>query len=388
MKKKIIFVTKALWVGGIETALVNLLNYLDYNKYDVTLLMIHAVLDMRSQIHPKCRVLIVDRDETHSFREKYQFSWLYHLTEKTDNPSRLHRALEWTVPIMKWIENRLYIRYIRKLMEDEYFDTAVIYSDVVAEMTIRAIHAEKYLMFYHHGAMRHVYHDKIAYKKCKKIIAVSRNQANELKKFAPESAEKIIVINNLINVDEICQKANQPIEEVFDKTKFNIVSVGRIMFEKGTDRIIPICSKLVESGYRNICWWIIGEGPEMDKVSKLVDKNKMRPYINLVGLKKNPYPYMKQADLYVQPSRVESFGLTILEALVLGKIIVATETFGAKEILGKEKTMLCGNNIDEITEAVKNNIDFSKATLNSNKNNKQKIKRKNKLLMIDLEKVL
>ena len=54
MKKKIIFVTKALWIGGIETALVNLLKQFDYEKYDVTLLVLRAELDMLDQIHPKC----------------------------------------------------------------------------------------------------------------------------------------------------------------------------------------------------------------------------------------------------------------------------------------------------------------------------------------------
>ena len=181
MKKKIIFVTKALWIGGIETALVNLLNYFDYERFDVTLLVLRAELDMLEQIHPKCRVIIVDREKKYSFEKEYKYKKLYHLTEKTENPSKLHRIMMWSVPLIKWTENRLYIRYIRKMMKQEYFDTAVIYSDVVAETAIRAIKADKYLMFYHHGAMRHVYHDAIAYKQCEKIIVVSSNQAEELK---------------------------------------------------------------------------------------------------------------------------------------------------------------------------------------------------------------
>ena len=61
MKKKIIFVTKALWIGGIETALVNLLKHFDYNKFDVTLLVLKAELDMLDQINPNCKVIIADR---------------------------------------------------------------------------------------------------------------------------------------------------------------------------------------------------------------------------------------------------------------------------------------------------------------------------------------
>ena len=76
MKKTILFVTKALWIGGIETALVNLLKQFDYEKYDVTLLVLRAERDMLDQIHPKCRVLIADREKTVTFSEKYRYSRL------------------------------------------------------------------------------------------------------------------------------------------------------------------------------------------------------------------------------------------------------------------------------------------------------------------------
>lgn len=333
MKKKILFVTKALWIGGIETALVNLLNYFDYESYDVTLLVLHAELDMLERIHPKCRVLIADREKTYTFDTPYQYSRLHHLTEETDNPSRLHRMMMWTVPILKWVENRLYIRYIRSLMNDEHFDTAIIYSDVVAETAIRAIDADRFLMFYHHGAMRHVYHDQIAYKKCDKIIAVSENQASELKKFVPFAANKIISIHNLTDVDGIRAKAAQPTAEAFDKTKFNIVSVGRVSHEKGMDIAVRACAKLVTDGFDNVRWWIVGGGPAMQEVLDTIAETHMENYVYTVGMQSNPYPYIRQADLYVQPSRFEGYPMTILEALVLGKPVVSTNNNGAKEIL-------------------------------------------------------
>ena len=192
MKKKVIFVTNALWVGGIETALINLLNYIDYDKFDVTLLTLQAIFDfdMKAKIPASCRLLTIDRERKHSYHNKYKFNRLYHLTEKSENPSLIHKLMMWTMPLIKWIENRLYIRFVRELMRLESFDTAVIYSDVAAEATIRAIHADRYLMFYHHGAMRHAYHDRIAYKKCEKIIAVSENQARELRQFVPAAARR------------------------------------------------------------------------------------------------------------------------------------------------------------------------------------------------------
>ena len=354
MKKKIIFVTKALWIGGIETALVNLLNHFDYQKYDVTLLVLHAELNLLEQINPNCRILITDREKTYTFSEKYQFSRLYHLTEEAENPSCLHKMLMWTTPVIKWIENRLYIRYIRRCLNEEHFDTCVIYSDVAAETAIRAVAADRYLMYYHHGAMRHVYHDGIAYRRCEKIIAVSENQANELKRFVPSAADKVLVIHNLTDVEGIRQKAEQPIQEVFDPRRFHIVTVGRVSHEKGMDIAVQACAKLVEEGLNNICWWIVGDGPAMDDIKRVVAELHMEPYMRLVGMKDNPYPYIRQADLYVQPSRVEAFGLTITEAMILGKPVVATKTQGAREILtNQSQGWLCEINPTALAQKIK-----------------------------------
>lgn len=355
MKKKIILVSNALWVGGIETALINLLNCIDYDQFDVTLLTLQAIFDfdMKAKIPASCRVLTIDRERKHSYQDKYKFNRLYHLTEKSENPSLIHKLMMWAVPLIKWIENRLYIRFVRELMSSEGFDTAVAYSDVVAEATIRAIHADRYLMFYHHGAMRHVYHDRIAYKKCEKIIAVSENQASELRKFVPAAANKIIAIHNLTDVEGIRKKAVEDTIEVFDRKKFNIVSVGRVSYEKGMDIAVHACEKLVKDGFQNICWWIIGDGPAMKEVRKTVAQTNMEDHIILPGMKENPYPYIRQADLYVQPSRFEGYPMTILEALIIGQPVISTDNNGAKEIIENGCTgLLCPIDIQQIAKTI------------------------------------
>lgn len=353
MKKKIIFVTKALWIGGIETALVNLLNHFNYDKYDVTLLVLKAELNMLKQIHPKCRVLIADRDETVSFQEKYRYSRLYHLTEEPENPSRLHKMMMWTVPLIRWAENRFYIRYIRKMMQGERFDITVIYSDVAGETAVRAIRADKYLMFYHHGAMRHVYHDIIAYKKCEKIIAVSENQANALKGFIPTFANKILVIHNLIDVVGILEKGESTVSETFDSSKFHIVTVGRIAKEKGIDLAVRACAELVEKGVRGFQWWIVGGGPEDENIRDMIKQLKLEEYICMTGMKDNPYPYMKRANLYVQPSRIEGYPMTILEAMILGRVVISTNNPGAREIITNDKMgVLCNRSSKAIADTI------------------------------------
>lgn len=353
MKKRIIFITNALWVGGIETALINLLNYMDYEKYDITLLTMQSIFDfdMRDRVPPRCHLLTVDRERKHSYEKKYKFNKLYHLVEPSNSPSKFHRLMMWTTPALKWIENKLYIQYVHNLLKDEHYDTAIIYSDVIAEIAIKAVSADKFLMFYHHGAMRRVYHDQIAYDKCDKIIAVSENQAVQLKKFVPSAADKIISIHNLTDVENIRAKALQPTAEVFDQTKFNIVSVGRVSHEKGMDIAVKVCAKLVTDGFDNIRWWIVGGGPAMQEVINTIAETHMEKYVITVGMQRNPYPYIRQADLYVQPSRFEGYPMTILEALMLGQPVVSTDNNGAREILQEGKTgFLCPIDVNMLAD--------------------------------------
>ena len=352
MKKKIIFVSKALWIGGIETALVNLLDNIDYDKYDVTCLVLKAELGMADRINPNCRLLIADRDQCVTFNEPYKYKRLYHLTEESENPSKLHQLFMWGVPAIRWMENRLYIKYIHNVMKNEVFDTAIIYSDVVAEPTIRAIKASRYLMFYHHGAMRRVYHDEIGYKKSEKIIAVSESQANELKKFVPQYAEKIIFIHNLTDYEGVIHKSGMPIEDKFDRSNFNIVTCGRVSREKGMDLAVRTCAQLVSQGYDNIKWWIVGGGPVESEVRNLIIELGMEKYMNMVGMKNNPYPYIKQSDLYVQSSRFEGYPMTILEAMVLCKPILATYPAAKEQIESGVNGMLCEANSSKIAEGI------------------------------------
>lgn len=352
-KKRIIFVHQALWIGGIETALVNLLNQFDYNKYEVTCLIIQSDTTLADRIPKQCKLLVLDRYTTVSCHKKYRYGRLYGYTQPVKNPSKIHRIFMGVTPAVKWIENRLYIKYVQNFMKDKMYDTCIIYSDTTAEMACRAIRAKKYLMFYHHGAIRHVYHDRIGYEKSDRIIAVSEYLSKKLKKFIPQCTDKIVAIHNIINYQELRRKAEMPIKEKFDHRVVNIVTCGRISDEKGMDIAVKTCGWLVSHGYSAIRWWIIGGGPDENKVKKLILEMHLEAYICMVGMKKNPYPYIKNADLYVQPSRFEGYPMTVLEALVLGQPVISTNNTGAKEIIqDKETGYLCEVNEKALGNAI------------------------------------
>ena len=354
-KKKIIFVSQALWIGGIETALVNLINKLDYNKYEVICLVTENYLDMAERLTKNCRLIVADRHSLVTFTKPYKFKRLYDILEEPQGATRFRRFLWYILNILfKALENHLYSAYIKEQLNGESFDTAVIYSDRVAEITVKAINAKKFLMFYHHGAMRKEYHDRYGYKKSEKIIAVSDNIAEKLKAYRKKYAKKIVAVNNVIDIDSIAEKSKESIEEgLFSENKFNIVSCGRMAKEKGFDLAVEACKLLVENNHKDINWIFVGDGPQKESIEKQIALYGLENYIKLTGMKKNPYPYIARADLFVQPSRVEAFGLTIAEAMVLGVPVLSTETDGAKEIFAvTDNHLLCKISGEDIFKGI------------------------------------
>ena len=181
MKKKLIFITEALWIGGIETALVNLLNRLDRERYDVTCLILRDERETASRITAECRLLVADRHHTVSFEKPYRYARMYDLMEEPQHASRVRRLVWRALRLaLRAPEARRYSAYIKDQLGGEHFDTAIIYSDRAAEYAVRAVNADRFLMFYHHGAMRREYHDTFGYRRAEKIIAVSEALAEKL----------------------------------------------------------------------------------------------------------------------------------------------------------------------------------------------------------------
>lgn len=353
MKKNIIFISTALWIGGIESALVNLLKHIDYNKYNVTCLILYNYTDMAHRIPKECKLIIADRDKNITFKEPYKYSQLFHLLEKPQNASSF-RLFIWKVLcfFFKGLEARLYSKYIKKQMNSEHFDTAIIYSDVVAETAVRGISADKFLMFYHHGAMRKVYHDKYGYKKSSKIITVSYSQAEALRGFRHQYKNKIIAINNIIDVDDIKERSKESIDIEYPADKFNIVSCGRLSPEKGMDLAIESCKILIDKGYTNFKWWVVGGGPIEKDLAEQIRQYGVENYIQLLGMQSNPYPFIAKADLLVQPSRFEGHSVAIMEAKILETPIVATKAAAKEQIQHRGNGVLCDTTAESIANAI------------------------------------
>ncbi len=354
MKKKLIFITEALWIGGIETALVNLLNRLDYNRFDVTCLVLRDSLDVADRITPQCRLIVSDRQHKVTFPKDYGCKRLYNIMEEPQNAAKFRRFIWFALRVVfRAAEARCYALYVKKQLKGEHFDTAVIYSDRAAETAVRAVSADRFLMFYHHGAMRREYHDAYGYRKADKVIAVSPALAEKLRAYRSKYADKIISVNNIIDIDGVREKGLDIPTVKFSADCFNIVSCGRLSHAKGMDIAVDACAKLVADGFTGFHWYIVGGGPEESALREQIMRLGLEDCVSLLGMQSNPYPYIRCADLYVQPSRFEAFGLTIREAQVLTVPVLSTRTDGSAELISDGETgLLCESDADSIAAAV------------------------------------
>ncbi|MFC4620015.1 glycosyltransferase [Camelliibacillus cellulosilyticus] len=138
--------------------------------------------------------------------------------------------------------------------------------------------------------------------------------------------------------------------DLFDGLR--ILTIGRLSHEKGQDLAITVCKRLVNDGY-DIRWYCVGEGPSRNVYERLIEENHIQDHFVLLGSDPNPYAYLRQCDIYVQPSRYEGFCLTLAEALCLNKPIVTTNFTGAAEQVRHGVTGLIVNiDIHDIYNAI------------------------------------
>ena len=118
--------------------------------------------------------------------------------------------------------------------------------------------------------------------------------------------------------------------------KFTICAVGRVIPEKGFLRLTSICEHMVEDG-RDFTLNIVGDGKEYDRLKEMVESHHLEKWEHLIGFQENPYPYIKNADLFVCSSLNEGYNLAISEAVILGVPVISTDCSGIKENLGNGK---------------------------------------------------
>lgn len=173
---------------------------------------------------------------------------------------------------------------------------------------------------------------KYFYPRYDKIFCVSQNAKDTFVNVFPQFESKTEVFENIVSEEYLKQQAEEGQGFDDDFKGIRILTVGRLSKEKGQFMIPCVVKKLKDRGF-DFKWYLIGEGVMRKEIEEKIKKIKIEDRIILMGLKTNPYPFMKECDLYVQTSIHEGYCLTIHEAKIFEQPVVTTAVLSASNLI-------------------------------------------------------
>lgn len=317
--KKLLFAAVNLDVGGIETALITLLNYLsklkegNKYKYDITLVLEEAQGIFFSELDEDIKVI------------EYK---------PNNNKNILKRKLI-------NLKNRInfIIKYRNKFDYSCSYATYSKPASFVARTTSKNrclwIHSD-YTKLYNENIERvKNFFKEIQYEKFKKFVFVSKEARKNLINIFPNIEKKSIVCNNIINADKIIKLSNEHIDIKKEENITTFINVSR--HEEKAKKITRIieASELIKQHNKNFRVLLIGDGEDSKLYEDMIKSKKLDKNVILLGRKKNPYPYIKISDCVILTSDYEGYPVVFLESFILKKPIITTKVSDYQDIEGK-----------------------------------------------------
>ena len=330
MKKKLLFIMGGLESGGGEKSLINLLQLIDYNIYDIDLILFKERGVLLEEVPKEVKILsylkelhfMYDDSLKNAFSFKHIKLSLIHIIgtiiSKIKSKSGFHKGQ------YRW--EHYYKSVIPKL--DKFYDVAISYLEGESMLyLVDKVEAKRKVAWVHTDYSKinsDTNLDLKYFNKIDKIVSISDVCVDVLKKMFPSVSEKIIYLPNLTSSKSINVKAEQfyPKEFSRESNAIKLLSIGRLIKLKGFDIALEAAKILKEKGIK-FKWYVIGDGILYEELEKYRKELNLEDFIFL-GIRKNPYPYLKNADIVIQPSRYEGKSMVLDEAKILKKPIVVT----------------------------------------------------------------
>ena len=334
--KSILFMLINMNIGGTEKALINMLNELQKEKYKVTVLLLEKYGGFLNQIPDWVEVKYLDEYKNlKKYINEPPIKSVKELLIKKEYINAFNFFLSYCISKLK-DDISYHYKYLLTDVSDleEEYDIAVAYAgpmDFITYFIANKIRAKKRVQWIHFDISKIGFNKRFAekmYSKFDKIFVVSEEGKNKLNRLIPSLSDKTEVFFNIISSTFIKNMAEN--EKGFNDNYngIRILTVGRLSREKGQDITISVLEKLIKQGYE-VRWYCIGEGNMKKELEDMVkNKNLQENYI-LLGSKRNPYPFMKECDIYVQSSRHEGYCITLAEARCFNNSIITTNFTGA-----------------------------------------------------------
>lgn len=363
MKKDILISVYDMEIGGIERSLINMLESFDYEQYNVDLLIYSHQGDFMKLIPGKVNIL-PEISEYTVFRKP-----LKQCIQEGHYAATLIRLLSRNIALVKakrrklqegpgYIQMQLaskYTSYIIPALKKKYHLTIsyawphdILASKVKAQKKVAWIHTDYSKLEIDNKL------DLTVWNKFDYIASISEACTESFLQQYPSLEKKITVIENITSPTFIKNMAEEalPASEL-DNDTFKIISVGRLSFVKGFDMAVQALKSLHLKGFTQLKWYIVGYGGYEAELKELISLYGMQESFILLGKKANPYPYIKNCDLYVQPSRYEGKAVTVTEAQILGKPVLITNYPTARsQVIDGYNGLICEISPEAIAERI------------------------------------
>lgn len=359
VKKRICFVLNNMNVGGTEKAFLNMVGFLPKEKFDITLLLLERSGGFLPMVPEHVRIETIpgyDRMKPEIMDAPLA------VVRREMREGKLLRAagLALTHLLFKLTGDRT--PYCRQVLggvrNEEYYDYAVAYCgpfDLITVYVLYCMKAKRKIQWIHFDVKK-IYFNKEMYRrlfrKFHRICVVSGEARKNLLEVIPEIAPKTKVVRNRISMEE-CRRMAALGEGFQDGCEgLRIVTLGRLSAEKGQD-IIPYAARILADRGLIFRWYLIGDGKLRKTIEEAAGELGVTDLLSFCGTQINPYPFLQQADIFVQTSVHEGFGIAIAEAKAFNLPVISTDCTGAHEQLeGRENSHIVGRTAEEIAEAV------------------------------------
>lgn len=336
MEMKILFVGYDLNTGGIQSALINTLKILNKENIEISLLVFDDDGIMREEIPNNIKVIKVNKLLKLSAKP-------FKYVKKNNNFFTI--LIRGGITLLSRLLGREKIYSLLFLLQknNEEYDVAVSYFNDTPrgglnggcnQYVLNKCKSNKKVAWIHTDIEKAGFtREQLlkSYELFDYIVNVSSAGKEIFDRIVPEYQYKSKVVYNLFVQEELIEKSQEAI--VFNKNDcFNIVTVARMdNYSKRIDRIIKVCSKLKEDKLQKFRWYIIGNGPDLEKNKKMAKEYKVDNIVIFLEEKTNPYPYIQQGDLFVLTSQYEGYPMVVNESLLLSTPVIITNYAAAKE---------------------------------------------------------
>ena len=332
MKKRIFIAIHYLEIGGAEISLIGMLNAIDTEQYNVDLFLYSHRGELLKQVPDAVHLLpeikkydVIEKPIKEAIQKgfsdialarlwaKYQFARYAKKNHLKEGSAILQYVFDAVTPLLPDIN------------PNTEYDLAISFL-TPHNIVLNKVKAKKKLAWIHtdYTKIRVILEKEIkVWSQFDHIVSISEDVTRSFLSVFPTLAGKIIEIANILSPRTVRAKAlASKVDFLIQNGRVNLLSVGRFTFAKNFDNVPDICRRILQEGCE-VYWYIVGYGGDEQLIKEKIKEAGMKEHVILLGKRENPYPFIKACDIYVQPSRFEGNAVTVREAQILCKPVVA-----------------------------------------------------------------